>query len=262
MKLLGRVLPLMAVACATTGNLPSACEDGRAWACSEWAPELLRQGERQQAENAFARSCEGGYTEDCVSAGRLMMERGELASAEAPLLSAYELENEEATWALADLYQARGTAGDLEQAERLRWEAPAINKPDREVFWEWRPTPSGEASYALAYFFQPMALESRRLSIGLHFTWKGPKAEEFNAAFGYQHYLSSQFVPYTTVLLGGAFQKHTFNVGGELGMKWCWGPWGHLRLGVGSSVASPLHASFGIGINSLPVDLLLLLAAH
>ncbi|MDC0708269.1 hypothetical protein POL68_07280 [Stigmatella sp. ncwal1] len=262
-RLFAVVVPLLAGACATSrGNIPLECERGEADACSQWGPELLRQGEPQQAENAFVRACEGGYTDDCISAGKLMMARGELSGAEAPLSTAYQQESEEATWALADLYQARGAAGDSEQAARLRYEAPAIDKPDREFFFEWRPASSGRTSYSLTYAFQPMALASRRLMLGLHFAWNAQGGDEFNAVMGYQHFMTSSLVPYATLLLGGAFQKHTFNVGGEVGMKWCLGPFGHLRTGVGSSVASPLHASIGIGINSLPIELLVLLAAH
>ena len=47
-----------------------------------------------------------------------------------------------------------------------------------------------------------------------------------------------------------------------MGVKWCLGPYGHLNLGAGASVGSPPHASIGLGINSLPVDILLLLAAQ
>jgi hypothetical protein len=264
LRLLPALLPLLAAACVTPGgSLRARCESGHAGACSEWGQELLLQGERQQAENAFARSCEGGSTYDCVHQGRLMLERGELDGAEPPLRKGYEAEIAEATWALADLHQARRGPGDELQAAHLRWQALAIDKPDREVIFWWRPSPTGrERSFALAYSFQPMAFFSRRMTLGLHFAGNSRGADELNGAIGYQHFLTPELVPYGTLLLGGSFQRHGFNAGGEVGVKWCLGPYGHLNLGVGTSVASPLHASVGIGINSIPLDLLLLLAAH
>jgi hypothetical protein len=263
-RLLLALLPLLAAACvAPMGNLRAVCESGDASACSDWGHESLVQGDRQQAENAFARSCEGGNPEDCVYQGQLMVERGELDGAEPPLRKGYEAELAEATWALADLHQLRRGPGDALQAERLRWEAPAIDKPDREVIFWWRPSPTDQRlSYAFAYQFQPMALFSRRMALGVHFAGSSLGPEEFNASVGYQHFLTPELVPYGTLLIGGAFQKRSFNVGGEVGVKWCLGPYGHLNLGIGSSVGSPLHASVGIGINSIPVDLLLYLAAH
>ncbi len=262
MRLLVAVLPLLTAACATTsGNLGADCEQGNASACSEWGAQLLQQGEKQQAENAFARSCEKGFLDDCTAEGQLMLERGELAGAEAPLQKAHEAESLPATQALAELYEARGQPGDGERVRQLRWEEPAIDKPDREFTFWWRPSPTGEPTYALAYTFQPMEFWSRRMSLGLHFTGNARGNNELNLAAGYQHFLTPELVPYATLLVGGAFQKHSANVGGELGVKWCLGPYGHLNLGGGISVGSPLHASIGFGINSLPIELLLL-AAH
>jgi hypothetical protein len=62
--------------------------------------------------------------------------------------------------------------------------------------------------------------------------------------------------------MGGTFQRRSFNIGAEAGVKWCLGPIGHLHLGVGASVGSPPHATIGLGINSLPIELLLLLAGR
>jgi hypothetical protein len=258
------LLPLLTVACATTssGRMDSECQRGDTSACSAWGSQLLEQGERQQAENAFARSCEGGVLGDCVSQGKLMLERGELSGAEPPLRKAYEAEDPEAAWALVQLHQARGSPEDIQTAEQLRWEAPAIDKPGREVIVWLRSTPGAGTSYALAYQFQPMPFWARRMTLGLHTTGNSQRSDELNASIGYQHYLTPELVPYSTLLLGGTFQKRRFNVGGELGVKLCLGPIGHLNAAVGSSVASPFHFSVGLGINSLPVDLLLLLASH
>jgi hypothetical protein len=266
-RLLAVALPLLATACATlssTGDLRTDCERGDAYACNQWGHQLLVQGERQQAENAFARSCEGGNLEDCTTQGQLMLERGELNGAEASLLKAYEEEESpSATLALADLYVARGQPGDSERARQMLWEAPAIDKPDREVIFWWRPSPTGgETTYALAYSFQPMAFFARRMTLGLHAAGNARGSNELNLAVGYQHFLTPEVVPYGTLLLGGAFQQSAFNVGAEVGVKWCLGPIGHLNIGGGLSVGSPLHASIGIGINSLPIELLLLLAGR
>jgi hypothetical protein len=192
-----------------------------------------------------------------------MLERGELHGAEAPLLKGYEYESEAATLALADLYLARGQPGDSERARQMQWEAPAIDKPGREFIFWYRPSPTGgETTYALAYSFQPMAFWARRMTLGLHFAGNARGGNELNAAIGYQHFLTPEVVPYGTLLLGGAFQQSAFNVGAEVGVKWCLGPFGHLNVGGGLSVGSPLHASIGIGINSLPIELLLLLAGR
>jgi hypothetical protein len=261
--LLAAGLLLLATACVTTsGDLRTDCERGDSSACNVWGHQLLGQGEKQQAENAFARSCEEGSLEDCTTQGQLMMERGELQGAEAPLLKGYEYESETATLALADLYVARGEPGDSERARQMRWEAPAIDKPGREFIFWYRPSPTGETTYALAYSFQPMAFWARRMTLGLHFAGNDRGSNELNAAIGYQHFLTPEVVPYGTLLLGGAFQQSAFNVGAEVGVKWCLGPYGHLNVGGGLSVGSPLHASIGIGINSLPIELLLLLAGH
>jgi hypothetical protein len=264
-RLLAVALPLLATACATTssGDLRTDCERGGGYACNEWGHQLLMQGEKQQAENAFARSCDSGNLEDCTTQGQLMMERGELHGAEAPLLKGYEAESQPATLALADLYEARGQPGDPERARRMRFEAPAIDKPGREFIFWWRPSPTrGETTYALAYSFQPMAFWARRMTLGLHFAGNALGANELNLAVGYQHFLTPEVVPYGTVLLGAALQRNTANVGVEAGVKWCLGPYGHLNIGGGLSAGSPLHASIGIGVNSLPIELLLLLAAR
>lgn len=256
-------LPLLTTACATIPlGVGAACEQGDAAACSTWGTQLLQQGEKQQAENAFARSCDKGVLDDCTSEGQLMLERGELAGAEAPLQKAHDAESLDATRALANLYQARGQPGDAERVQQLRWEEPAIDKPDREFTMWWRPSPTGAPAYAMAYTFQPMVFWARRMDLGLHFVGQGKKANELNLAVGYQHFLTPEIVPYATLLVGGAFQRHTGNVGSEFGVKWCLGPYGHLNLGGGISVGSPLHASIGIGINSLPVDILLYIAAQ
>ncbi|WP_224367403.1 hypothetical protein [Hyalangium versicolor] len=259
-----RALPLLLAACATTtaANLGPECAQGRGDSCSQWGQQLLQEGERQQAENAFGRSCELGVTGDCTLQGQLMLDRGEVASAEAPLRKGYDAEDKQATLALMGLYQSRGEPGDEERVRQLSWDIPAIDKPDREVMFWWRPSITGRSSYALAYTFQPMLFWSRRMALGFHFAGDSRGAIEFNGSVGYQHYLTPEIVPYGTLLIGAAFQERSANVGVETGVKLCLGPVAHLNLGGGISVGSPFHASIGLGINSLPVDLLLYIAAH
>ncbi len=260
-RLLLGTLPLLATACATTSfDLRTDCERGNSEACSYWGHQLLAQGEKQQAENAFARSCSEGYFDDCTLQGSLMLERGELNGAEAPLRKAHDSESQAATLALADLYEARRGPGDAEQARQMRWEAPAIDKPDREFIFSWRPALNGgDPTYALAYHFQPMEFWARRMTLGLLFAGNDRGSGELNATVGYQHFLTPEIVPYGTLLVGAALQPGAFNVGAEAGVKWCLGPVGHLNLGVGASVGSPPHATIGLGVNSLPIELLLLL---
>lgn len=264
-RLIAGVLPLLLAACVTVAPPPSIgtdCEQGNGNACSQWGQQLLEQGEKQQAENAFARSCDKGYVDDCTTQGQLMLERGELAGAEAPLLKGYDDDNMQAAQALSSLYQSRGQPGDEERARKVAWDSLAIDKPPREFIAWWRPSSTGRFEYAFAYYFQPMLFWSRRMSLGFHFVGNDRGASEFNAAVSYQHFLTPEIVPYATLLMGGAFQNHSGNAGAEVGVKVCLGNIGHLNLGAGTSVGSPLHASVGIGINSLPVDILLYIAAQ
>jgi hypothetical protein len=214
-------------------------------------------------ESSFDRACEEGYFEDCTVQGRLMLDRGELEGAEPPLRKAHDSESQAATLALADLYQARGQPGDAELAQQMRWEAPAIDKPDREFTFSWRPSPTGgETTYSIAYHFQPMEFWARRMSLGLHTAGNDRGNNELNLSAGYQHFLTPEVVPYGTLLVGAAFQQRAFNVGVEAGVKWCLGPIGHLNFGGGISVGSPLHVTIGLGVNSLPIELLILLAGR
>ncbi|WNG36928.1 hypothetical protein F0U61_27055 [Archangium violaceum] len=77
---------------------------------------------------------------------------------------------------------------------------------------------------------------------------------ELNGFIGYQHFASTWAVPYVRMMLGGipaAPPGTGFNYGGELGLKLCLGPIGHLEFAAGSSRASPLHASVGLGLNAI-----------
>jgi hypothetical protein len=259
---LAALLPLLTAACATSVayHPQKDCAAGSASACVDWGDALVGRGEKQQAEAAYGQACEGGLVMSCITQGQLMMERGELEAAEHPLRKAYVEEFPEAYEALADLYQARGGPEDLEIAEGLRFEAPAIDKPALEFAYHFRMDSRGSPGAAMTFNLQPMAFLSRRLDLGFHAAF-GAGPAELNGFVGYQHFASTWAVPYARVMLGGlpgAPPGLGLNYGGELGLKLCLGPIGHLDFAVGSSRASPLHASVGLGFNAV----FLLLAAR
>jgi hypothetical protein len=256
------LLPLLTAACATSAayHPQKDCAAGSPGACVDWGDELVQRGAKQEAEAAYGQACEGGISTSCITQGQLMMERGELEGAEHPLRKAYLEEFPEAYEALADLYQARGSPQDLEIAGDLRFDAPAIDKPAVEAVFHYRRGYPGSLGSALTLNVQPMAFLSRRLDIGFHAAFGGGEPE-LNGFIGYQHFASTWVVPYARVMLGGilgAPPGQGLNYGGDVGLKLCLGPVGHLEFAVGSSRASPLHASVGLGLNAV----LLLLAAH
>jgi hypothetical protein len=258
------LLPLVTAACATTSvayHPRKDCEAGSPAACADWGDQLAGRGEKLGAEAAYGQACEGGLVMSCITQGQFLMQRGELEAAELPLRKAYLEELPEAHEALADLYQARGTPEDQRIASGLRFEAPAIDKPATEFVYHFRVDSRGLPGAAITFNVQPMAFLSRRLSLGFHAAFS-PGPVELNGFIGYQHFASTWAVPYARVLLGGvpgAPPGMGLNYGGELGLKLCLGPIGHLDFAVGSSRVSPLHASVGLGFNGL---LLLLLAAR
>lgn len=257
------LLPLVITACATSAayHPQKDCEAGSAGACVDWGDTLAARGDTQRAESAYGQACEGGIATSCISQGRLLMARGELDAAEPPLRRAYLEEFPEAYEALADLYQARGEPANLEIARGLRFEAPAIDKPAVEFVYHYRVDARDGLGGAMTLNVQPMAFLSRRLDIGFNAVL-GPSPVELNGFIGYQHFASTWVVPYARLMLGGlpgAPPGMGFNYGGELGLKLCLGPIGHLEFAVGSSRGSLLHASVGLGLNAI---FLLLAAAH
>ncbi|HZH18162.1 MAG TPA: hypothetical protein VE057_27665 [Archangium sp.] len=259
---LAALLPLVTAACATPSvayHPRKDCEAGSAGACVDWGDELAGRGDQLGAEAAYGQACQGGFVMSCITQGQFLMRRGELEAAELPLRKAYLEEMPEAHEALADLYQARGTPPDVKIAEGLRFEAPAIDKPATEFVYHFRMDSRGIPGAALTFNVQPMAFLSRRLSLGFHAAFT--PVTELNGFIGYQHFASTWAVPYARVLLGGlpsAPPGVGLNYGGEVGLKLCLGPIGHLDFAVGSSRFSPLHASVGLGFNGL----FLLLAAR
>lgn len=257
------LLPLVTAACATSVayHPQRDCAAGSAGACVDWGDELVARGDTPGAEAAYGQACESGIATSCITQGQLLMNRGELDAAEHPLRKAYLEEFPEAYEALADLYQARGGPEALEIADGLRFEAPAIDKPAAEFVYHYRMDSRGGLGGAVTLNLQPMAFLSRRLDIGFHAAF-GAGPSELNGFIGYQHFASTWVVPYARMMLGGipgAPAGMGFNYGGELGLKLCLGPIGHLEFAAGSSRASSLHASVGLGLNAI---FLLLLGLH
>ena len=256
------LLPLVTAACATSAayHPQKDCAAGSPGACVDWGDELVAHGDARQAETAYGQGCEGGIATSCITQGQLLMKRGELEAAEPPLRKAYIEEFPEAYEALADLYQARGSASDLEIAQGLRFEAPAIDKPAVEFISHFRVDSRGRPGSAMTLNVQPMLFLSRRLDLGFHAAF-GAGMPELNGFIGYQHFVNTWLVPYARVMLGGlpgAPPGQGLNYGGDVGLKLCLGPIGHLEFSVGSSRGSPLHASVGLGLNAI----FLLLAAR
>jgi hypothetical protein len=255
---------LGSAACATTRGMSpmSACEQGRTSGCGPWGDELLQQGDVAGADRAFGLGCDAGDMAACLALGRLRMEGGNLDGAEPPLLKAYAAADEEGTLALADLREARGGQRELESAERLRREAPALDKPDFEFVFAYRVDASNGLGNDITLNIQPLALFERRLTFGGNLAFARSGASELNGFLGYQHFVSSWLLSYARLMVGGALDAipgQGPNVGGELGAKLCLGPLGHLNIAVGSSRASPAYVSMGLGLNGL---LVLLAALH
>ncbi|WP_246357955.1 hypothetical protein [Pyxidicoccus fallax] len=255
--------PLL-VACATTGPVSpaSACYAGKAYACGQWGDELLQQGERDAADLAHERACEEGVTSSCLTLGRLRMEKGDLDGAEPPLVKVYEASWEEGAVALAELRETRGGVGDRDIAERLRREAPALDKPSFDFVFAYRADVSNGPGTEITLNIQPMALYERRLTFGANTSFSLSGAVELNGFAGYQHFFSSWLVTYARVMMGAALSAvpgQGPNVGAELGAKLCLGSIGHLNLAAGSTRASPGYVSVGLGLDGL---LVLIAAAH
>jgi hypothetical protein len=258
------LLALVAVlgGCATVPQgPPPTCAEGNASRCRFEATQHLSRGERVQAVEALGHGCEAGLLPDCVEEGELLLEDGKLAQAEPPLQRAKSEGWSGAYAPLAQLHEARGGPGDVAAARRLRWDALALDHPDAEVttWYRWSRLAGGGA--ALALNIQPMFAYSRRLSFGVQMAF-GPGPGELNGFVGYQHFATEWLVPYANVQVGWGSQPYedTFlNVGAEAGLKLALGPLGHLNVAVGSSRASPVHVSVGLGFNYL---LVLLAALH
>lgn len=247
---------LLTFGCATTSvayHPQKDCAAGSASACEDWGDTLVKQGDEQRAEEAYGQACDGGLITSCITQGQLLIQQGELDAAETPLRRAYLDENPRGYEALAELYQARGDTRSLEIAQGLRFEAPAIDKPATEVISRFSMNERGKGGSELIVNIQPMALLSRRLTLGMHVSFG---SGELNGFVGYQHFVSSWAVPFARVMLGkvlGAPAGEDFNYGGELGVKLCLGPVGHLEFAIGSSRAGPLHMSVGLGLNGIIV---------
>ena len=241
---------LLSTACATSAayHPQKDCAAGSPDACADWGDTLMRQGDPLQAESAYGQACDYGIATSCIRQGQLLTRRGELEAAEPPLRRAYVEEFPEAHEALADLFQARGDPRSLEIARGLRFEAPAIDKPAVEVISRYHMDARGAPGTDLLLNVQPMAFLSRRLALGFQASFS--TRSSLNGFLGYQHFASPWAVPYARVMVGSALGEG-LNYGGELGLKLCLGPIGHLEFAAGSSRVAPLYVSAGFGLNAV-----------
>lgn len=250
------LLPLTLAACATMSaayHPEKDCEAGSPGACSDWGNALLAQGDTPRAEAAHGKACEAGLLESCITQGRLLMQQGNLEAAELPLRRAYVEEVPDSYEALAEFHEARQGPGDRQVAESLRWDATALDKPFAEIVVAYRASAPGALGTAVTVNVQPMLLLSRRLSLGGHAVVGGGPSE-LNGFIGYQHFLTSMAVTYARLMVGSLADgppEGRLNLGGEMGLKLCLGPIGHLDFALGTSSGSPLHVSVGVGFNAI-----------
>ena len=233
---------LLLLACATLtpaerpASLEERCNGGNASDCEALGHQLQGQFREAAADQAFGQACAQGSLSACLSQGRLRIERGDLEGAEAPLRKSYDADQEEGALALADLYEARGEGA---MASRLRWEALAIDKSTVEVAFGLRIPWERGVGGAVDLNVQPMALEARRLVLGLNVSF--PERPTLNATVGYQHFVTSWAAPYARALVGSHLGegRARLNLGAEVGAKLFAGPIGHLGVAMGARWMAP-----------------------
>ncbi|MCP3104966.1 hypothetical protein LZ198_39485 [Myxococcus sp. K15C18031901] len=247
------------MACATAPmarSVPQSCEQGVVLPCSEWGAQLLREGDRPRAIEAFGRACDGGDLDSCQQAGRLRLEDGDLKGAEAPLTKVYETGSPESALALAELHERRNIGDDALVAERLHREALSALSPVTELMYTMRINLSDPIGHELSFNIQPMAFRQRSIAFGMNAVLSpASMTSELNGFVAYQHYVRSWFVPYGRVMTGSLFDDHGrydgVNVGGEVGAKLCLESLGHLNFAAGFSRGSPGYFSVGIGLDGI-----------
>lgn len=263
------LLPCLLSACATLSSGPkpppdlaALCNEGRIGACESWGAQLLGEGKREEAAAAYGRACQEEYLPACMTEGRLRMEQGDLDGAEPPFRKTYEANLEEGALALADLQTARG---DDAGAERLRYEALAIDKSVVEFVMAYRVGLYGASGVALDLNVQPMAFLARRLNVGVNLTVAGRQTPSvtLNGYAGYQYFVTDWAAPYGRLLAGSQWtSRHVRpDVGMEAGMKLFAGPVGHVAVGFGSSLVGSTYLSLEVGLDWL-LTLAILAQAH
>jgi hypothetical protein len=219
-------------------------------ACHTWGEHLAAVGNLPEAARVYDMACQQRDVEACVREGQLYLHLGDFASAERPLQVAYAEGNKEAFAALADLHQWRGTPQEVATAERIRWDALALEEPASEFVFLYRYGSREGSAFGVQWGLQPMAFLGRRINVGADLWINEGGLAEANARVAYQHFVAPYFIPYMAVVLGGlpdGAPGHRFNAGTELGFKFSAGPV-NLNTSVGSSVGSPAHVSVGVGM--------------
>ncbi len=243
---------LLTWACATMEqaerpqSIEERCNGGSASDCEALGHQLKGQFREAAADEAFGLACAQESLSACLAQGRLRIERGDLEGAEPPLRKSYDADQEEGALALADLYEARG---DGARASRLRWEALAIDKSTVEFAFGLRIPWNRGVGGAVDVNVQPMALEARRLVLGLNVSF--PDRPTLNATVGYQHFVTSWAAPYARALVGSHLGegRARLNLGAEGGVKLFAGPIGHLGVALGGSVDGSMYTVVELGLD-------------
>ncbi len=243
-----------------SSDASKTCEQGNPNACAELADVKLKAKDLPAAEDAWLRACTLGHQVSCATLGKRRLERSEYDAAEPLLQQAADAGDADASRALLALHERRGTAVDRESAAELRAAAAALEKPDVEGVFQYRFGPSATIGGAFVLNVQPMAFWNRRITAGFLFAG-GTGPAELDGFLGAQAFANELLAGYVRVLAGSILNAPTnqgLNYGAELGAKLCWGEIGHLEVSVGSSRASPMHASVGLGVNGIFLLALLL----
>lgn len=257
----------MGLACATMPppavSVPPSCEQGALLPCAEWGAQLLREGDRPRAKEAFGRACDTGDLNSCRTLGRLRMEDGDLTGAEPPLLKVYETGTPAAATELAELREKRNVGDDARSAAALRREALSALSPPTELMYTMRINLADGIGHELSFNIQPMIFRQRTVSIGVN-AILNPESmnSELNGFVTYQHYMKPWFIPYGKLMTGSMFDANGsdgVNVGGEVGAKLALDSVGHLNFAAGVSRGSPGYFSVGIGLDGI---LALYILAH
>jgi hypothetical protein len=209
----------------------------------------LKRGDLDAAREGFGHVCDKGYDDACVLLGRGLLAHGQLDLADPPLERARSDGFSEAWPALVELSERRG---DRARAEHLRWEGVAVDQPPVVIGGGLRLNSRGGAGGVVTAVAQPFDLEARRIRIGALLAF-GAAPTEVDASFGYQYFVNEFVIPYADFLVGVMPHQDGLptlpNAGGELGLKLSLPPIGDLNLAIGSSRASPFHATFAIDLH-------------
>jgi hypothetical protein len=243
-------LSIVLVLIAAQARAADTCAEGDAWACLHDGRAAQARQDRSAALEAFTAACGADLLVGCLEAGRLRLAQGDLDGAEPLLRRVQESDSADGYDALADLYDARS---DHALAARLRWDGLAIEQPPAEFVGSYQVDLSGATTalreaFVLDLRIHPMAFQSRRLSFGFEGVL-GHSQGEFFVTAGLQHFVTNWLILYGGALVGGKTYGPPFDAGVRAGVELAAGFVGHLDIGVGSTLGSPLHLSFGLGLD-------------